>query len=576
MTTDNAPNNRLKYIGFIFLLLAGVIFVRLAQVQLVQHGHFSVLASQSHNRKFEIAAQRGNIYAYDRGEPIPIAMNRSQKTLYVDTRYIFNQSRVVDELESILGKDYTEEISGEDGYVLLEEEIPFFDAQTISELDISGIGISDSYNRVYPEGELAAQVLGFVNSDGDGQYGVEGHLDEYLRGTPGMFDIETDAGGIPIATGDNIQTQPIEGNDVVLTIDRNIQARVESVLEQGVADMGAKSAHAIVMEIDSGRVLSMANYPTFDPNEYSQVEDYRRFINVTTSELFEPGSGFKVFTMAAGLESGAINADDQFFDEGSVTVDDAVISNVQSERNITRDVAEVIINSINTGALYILEQMGGGEINTLARTGLYDFFTDRFALTSPTGIEQPGEPSFGMNDPQESSAVNYVNMTFGQGIATSMMRMTASMAGIINDGTMYEPRLVDYQMRPDGSIVDNTPVIAAENVVSTETSESIRQMMADSVRGGGGYAVSQRLPDHAIGGKTGTAEIPDEEGGYKSDDYIGSFIGFAPVDEPKYIVMVRVDEPQTIFGYAGSAAAGPIFGDIMEWLVKYEGIAPSD
>ena len=550
--------------------------MRLVHIQLVQHEYFSVLASQSHNRKFEIAPQRGMIYMYDRGEPKPIAMNRSQKSLYVDTRYIFDSNRAIEGLKSVLGVDYSEDIADGDGYVLLEEEISLEEAEAVTDLDISGIGISDSYKRVYPEGTLGAQALGFVNSDGDGQYGIEGYLDESLRGVPGVFDIETDANGNPIATGDNVQTQPIDGNDVILTIDRNIQSRVEAILEQGVDDLGAKSAHAIVMEADSGRVLSMANYPTFDPNEYSKVEDYRRFINVTTSELFEPGSGFKVFTMAAGLESEAVSADGRFYDEGSVRIDDAVISNVQTERNITRDVSEVIINSINTGALHILKQMGGGEINSLARASLYEYFVDRFQLTAPTGIEQPGEPNFSMNAPDESSTVNYANMTFGQGIATSMMRMTSSMSAVINGGTLYQPHLVDYQVKPDGTVINNQPEVLAEGVVSPETSAEIRKMMADSVQAGGGYAVNQRVPEHNLGGKTGTAEIPDENGGYKSGSYIGSFIGFAPVDEPRYIVMVRVDEPDTIFGYAGSAAGGPVFGDIMEWLVKYEGVSPSD
>ncbi|MEX0748491.1 MAG: penicillin-binding protein 2 [Candidatus Saccharimonadales bacterium] len=566
--------SRLQVIGLIFLALAGVVLLRLGYLQLVRHDYFSVLASQSHSRKFEIAPQRGRIYAYDRGEPVPLAMNRNLKTLYADTRYIFDLDDVVSGLEAALGRDYSEQLTAADGYVRLEREITLEAAQAIEELEISGIGLSDNYRRVYPEGSLASQVMGFVNTDGEGQYGIEEYLDSSLSGTPGLFDIETDSNGVPIATSDNIQRAPQHGSDIYLTIDRNVQAKVESVLAEHVKATSARSAHAVIMDPNSGEVVAMANYPSFDPNKYSEVEDYSRFSNVAATGTFEPGSGFKVFTMAAGLNGGAIDEEETFYDAGAVKVDDAVIRNTEGGGDRTKSMTDIIIESINTGVVYILERLGGGEINTQAKTALHSFFTGNLQLTTRTDIEQPGEPELHMNTPESVGAVNYANMTFGQGIATTMVRMTTSMAAVINGGTMYRPHLVDYEIAPDGTVIDTEPEVVGESVVTDSTTASIRRMMDDSVQKGGGWAITRLIPEHKVGGKTGTSEIPSPDGGYLDGEYIGSFIGFAPVDNPRYIMMVRIDDPHNVT-YAGSGGAGPVFADIIDWLVKYAGI-PSE
>ncbi len=570
MTT--ARNSRITVLAIAFLAMALLTLSRLVYLQIIRHDHFSVLAAQTHSRKFEIAPQRGQIYIHDRGRLVPMAMNRNLKLLYADTRYVYDLDAVVAGLKQILGEDYRDKLEAADGYVALEDDIDYHTGQEIQALGVSGIGLSDQYKRVYPEGSLAAQVLGFVNRDGEGQYGIEGWFDGVLKGSFGMYDMETDANGIPIATSDNIQLEPVHGDDVVLTLDRNIQAKVESALKKGVEGTNAKSAHAVIMDPNSGRMLAMANYPTYDPNKYSEVEDYRRFINVASSELFEPGSGFKVFTVAAGLEAGVIDKDETFDDSsGLVRVADAVIRNAGIPHSSNRSMTEIITNSVNTGAVYVLEKFGNGEINLTARRGLYEFFANRFKLTDSTGIEQSGEPNMSMVDPESVGPVNYANITFGQGIATTMVRMVASMAGIINGGDIYKPYLVDYRIQNDGEVVTTEPEIMAEGIVSSETSETMREMMETVVTDGGGWSINWAVPNHSVGGKTGTAEIPGPDGGYLRGQYIGSFIGFAPVDEPKYLMMVRIDDPRAP-GYAGSAAAAPIFADIMEWLVRYGGL----
>lgn len=568
MTTDNT--SRLTIVALVFALLGAVIVLRLGYLQVIQHDYFSVLADASHMRKFEIPAQRGEVYVQDRGEAVPVAMNRNLQTLYADTRYIYDQPRVVKALEEVLGEDYTQQLNEADGYLQLKKEVTYEDAEAIEAYELSGVGFSDNYVRTYPEGELGAQVLGFVNHDGEGQYGIEGSLDDRLSGTPGLFDAQTDSQGMPLATSENIQIEPQHGQDVVLNIDRNIQAFVEKTLADAAQEMGAESAHAVIMDPNSGAVRAMANYPSFNPNEYTEVEDYERFSNQTVSGSFEPGSGFKMFTMATGLETGAVTPGSTFHDTGSVQVADATIRNAGTAPG-QKSMNDVIVDSLNTGIVHVLKQLGGGDINTEAKATLYEFFTGRFQLSTPTGIEQPSEPELNMHQPSAVGPVEYANMAFGQGISTTMVRMSASMAAIVNGGTIWQPQLVDAYR--DGERVEEVnPKVAQENVISSQTAAQLRAMMEGVVEEGGGYGA--QLEGYRVGGKTGTAQIASPDGGYLEGRYIGTFTGFAPVEDPEYIMMVRIDEPD-VPGYAGSAAAGVVFGDIMDYLLEYAAVPPS-
>ncbi len=561
---------RLFIIATVFALLGSAIVLRLGYLQVVQYDYFSVLATETHMRKFEIPAQRGNIFMQDRGDTTPVAMNRNRKTLYADTRYIYEMDEVLHHLETVLGEDYSEIIHAADGYVELEREIDYDAAMSLEELEMSGIGLSDNYVRVYPEDSLASQVLGFVNGDGKGQYGIEEFLNDKLSGQPGMFDARTDSRGIPLATDDNINTKPKPGADVVLSIDRNIQAFTEAALEEGIEKYDADSGHVIIMEADTGAVLGMANAPSFDPNQYAEVDDYSLFQNSTVSSQFEPGSGFKMFTMAAGLDDGAVSPDDTYEDTGAVNVAGSRISNVLAPQGET-SMTTVIVSSLNTGAVHVLEQLGGGEINSQAKQKLHDYFKQQFRLGEPTGIEQPGESVASMHEPGSVGQVEYANMAFGQGVATTLVRMTVSIGALVNDGTMYKPRLVDYYIDGD-DVVHSQPEVVADDVVSPATSRQLREMMQEVVESGGGYGT--QIEGYKIGGKTGTAEVPDPDGGYFEDRYVGTFTGFAPVDDPKYVMTVRLDNPRAS-GYAGNQA-GEIFGDIMRQLIGYGGIPPTD
>lgn len=567
--------SRITIIGILFCVVGAAIVARLGYLQLIQHEYYAVLASQSHSRKFEISARRGEIFMQDRGETTPVAMNRDLETLYVDTRYVYDKTGVLKELERITGTDYSQQVNEADGYVVLEEKVTRDTSQKIKDAGLSGVGLSDNFTRVYPEGTLGANLLGFVNTDGDGQYGVEEALDATLAGEDGLLSAETDARGIPIASEENVQREPEHGEDVVLTVDRNIQAFAESALEQGVKEADAKSGQAIVMDPDTGEVLAMATYPAYNPNDYQQIDNYERFRNIPVSQQFEPGSGFKVFTMATGLETGSVTPEETYYDHGSVQVGEYRIENAMGG-DMTRSMRDVITHSVNTGAVYVLKQLGGssgsGGITEADKQVLHTYFRDRFHLADRTGIEQPIEPELAMAAPDSASSVKYANMAFGQGISTTMLRMVTSMSAVINDGTLHQPRLVDYYRSRDGEVRETTPAVVEEEVVSEKTSRQIRSMMETVVEEGGGYGT--RIDGYRIGGKTGTAQIPNPNGGYYDDRDIGTFTGFAPLEDPRYIMQVRINEPD-VPGFAGSAAAGPVFGDIMEQLLRYGGVPPS-
>ncbi len=567
-----------KRVYLVALLFAGIFLVmllRLVQLQVLRHDYYSVLANQTHQRKYEIGASRGQIFAQDRKKKVPLVLNRNLKTLYADNRYIEDPLATAKSLAAIT-KDAPESFANmlktKDAYVVLKRNLEPAMADAIDKQQLAGIGLSDTATRTYPESAQAAQVLGFVNAEGKGQYGIEEHFDNLLAGKPGLFKAKTDSRGIPITSNDNVQQAPINGHDIVLSIDRNIQAKMEAVLKDGVEKFKAKSASAVIIEANTGAIRAMANYPTFDPNKFQDVEDYSLFSNKAAQDLFEPGSNFKIFSMSAALDTGAVTPETTYNNTGSVTLDEYVVKNASGIPNGTYAMKDVVKKSINTGVVYALEKMGGQAINTTAKRKLYNYYTDHFGFGNPTGVELANEPGGQLEKPDGASSVTYANMTFGQGLTATMLQIVSAAASVVNGGTLYQPFIVEQKIDPSGTIEQTKPKVKKQNTVSAKTGNQLKAMMESVVVDGGGFGT--KIPGYRIGGKTGTAQIPNPQGGYFDNRDIGTFTGFVPIDKPKYVMMVRVDEP-VVPGFAGSAAAGPMFGDIMRWLLQYEGMPPS-
>jgi stage V sporulation protein D (sporulation-specific penicillin-binding protein) len=566
-----------------FLVAFGLVLgARLVYLQVVRYSSYSVEAANEHTLKYEIPARRGEIYMHDnQGNLDPLALDQDLDLIYADPRYVKNKSAVADQLASVLGgnaSDYVTRMSSGIDYAVLADKVPLDTAAKVKALNLAGIGFTQGTYSYFPQGSLAAQVIGFVNDAGEGQYGVEGYLNSQLTGTPGRLAAKTDTYGIPIATADNIDKQPVDGKSYVLTIDPSVQAEAEKELAAQAQAVGAKTGSVVVMDPSNGNVIAMANYPTFDPNNYNQVSDYNVFNNEVTSGAFEPGSGMKVFTMAAGLDKGVVTENSTYNDPFCYLIDtDKVCDAAGDSAGNNKSMTVVLRDSLNTGAMFVLRMLSGNPngFTFSGKTALYTYFTKHFGFGSKTGIaqanEQPGYVVPPSNQP--SNDITYGDQTFGQGMTVTMIQMISAMAAIANGGTVYKPRLVSQIMNPDGT-TENVPVqVAKSHILSSNTIQQLDTMLQVVVQHGSGWKAAAENPGYAIAGKTGTANIPLLDGkGYDPTKTIGSFIGFAPVDHPKFVMMVRLDAPAQK-GYAEYTTV-PLFGNICKWLFTYYGIPP--
>jgi cell division protein FtsI/penicillin-binding protein 2 len=571
-------------LGFFALLLTA----RLGYLQIIQHGKYLIQATNEHTRKYEVPARRGELYVHDGEAVSPVALNQQLTLLYADPRYVTNRADAAVKISSIIGgtpESIVKKFAGGIEYVVLAQRLNGDQVTKIKSFKLAGIGYTDQDYRSYPEGQLAAQTIGFVNADGVGQYGIEGYLDSALGGTPGQLAAKTDTHGIPIATADNIVKPAVDGTNYVLSIDRNIQAMAEQELADQIKKVKAKSGSVVVLDPATGAVRAMASYPSFDPNNYGAVSDYSVFVNQVVSSQFEPGSGVKVFTMAAGLDQGKVKPDTQYDDPGCYKVDDRQVCDATGDKpGPHKTMTEVLRDSLNTGVMYVLRLLGGdpGNFNLNGKKVLYSYFTKHFGFGERTGIEQSNEAPGSVTLPSNNAGnnVTYANMAFGQGLSVTMIQMVSAMAAIANGGRLYQPRLVDATMNSDGSLSPKSPKILADHVMSPSAISDLSTMLQVVVQHGSGYLAGLANPGYKIAGKTGTAQIPRPDGqGYIDGANIGSFVGFAPADNPKFVVMVRINEPSVNCdgaqcGYAEYTTV-PVFGDICKWLFRYYGIPPS-
>ncbi len=370
--------------------------------------------------------------------------------------------------------------------------------------------------------------------------------------------------GIPLASsGDNVLVEPKAGREVHLTIDLGIQQKAEEILKPHLEEVKSKSGSVIIMDPKTGAVKAMANYPTFNPSEFYKVTDASVFNNATVSAPLEVGSIMKTLTMAAGLNEGVITPGTTYGDPGSITINDATLSNLGAYRTpSTRSMLDILKFSLNTGAIHILKQLGGGELNEKGRKVWHDYMVNHYGLGKKTGIEQGYEAPGSIPSPTEGYALNlqYANTAFGQGTNITMLQMASAFSAAINGGTYYKPHIVDLAR----------PTVVKSDVLRPEASAQLRALMESTSKSN--YAYSTR-PGYSVGGKTGTAQITKPGGGYYEDKYTGTFIGFVGGDTVDYVILVRVNEPNVI-GFAGANAAAPLFGKLSNMLMDNFSINP--
>lgn len=575
------PVQRIRIWYALLLLVIAVFVVRLFFLQVIKHDYYQKAALSSQLKEYEIPAERGIIEAHNGHTTVPIVLNEALYTLYADPVYVEDATKAATELVNIVGgnaKDYEKLLKSEDTrYVVLAKKLSREQSDKVSKLDYKGIGTRKVPYRTYPQGSLAAQVLGFVNDEGQGKYGLEQALDGRLKGTPGQLKAITDASGVPLAANeDNVNIEPESGERIILTLDIGMQQQLEDALRAGLKRAISDHGSALIIDAKTGAIKAMAGYPSYNPAEFYKVEDGERF-NSGALDALEIGSIMKPFTAAAALDMGVVHKNQTYYDPSQYEIDDAVVSNIEEDGGAaTRSVRDILQMSLNTGATWLLMQMGGGEINKQARERWYGYMVNNFQLGKATGIEQGYEESGMIPGPNEGFGLNirYANTSFGQGMTATPLQMGAALASVVNGGTYHKPYLVEKTINEEGVEYKENPKVIRENVVSKDVSRSIKEMMEYTVEENKFlYGFKQEYPAFGIGGKTGTAEIARPEGGYYSDVFNGLFMGFVGGDEVQYIIVVRVDRPK-IPGYAGSQAAAPMFADLTRMLINNFDVTP--
>ncbi len=587
---------RLWYVAL--LLVGSVLVVRLFYLQVIKHDYYSKAALASQLKQYQIEPERGVIEAHNGDGLLPIVLNEKRYTLYADPKYVVDAEKSAVAIASVIGGssgDYIKAIKTPDTrYVILAKKLT---KQQKDKIDAArkaeneklaskrgavfawkGIGTQETSVRTYPQGDLAAQVLGFVNDEGIGKYGIEQALNDQLKGTPGQLKAITDAAGVPLAANkDNVVKEPVAGKRIVLTINIAMQQQLEEILKKGLDSAKSKSGGAFIMDPNTGAILAMANYPTFNPGEFYKVDDPSVFTNGTVSAPLEVGSTMKPLTAAAALDLGVVSKNQSYYDPSHFKVDGFEITNIEEDGGAgTRTIADILQLSLNTGATWLLMQMGGGEINKQARDRWFDYMTNHYQFGKKTGIEQGYEAAGTIPDPNEGYGLNlqYANTSFGQGMTATPLQMGAALSSVINGGTYYKPHLVDGYADSKGSLQDAKPTIVRSNVVKRDVGQDIQEFMEYTFsKNHVLYGFPNFQGNYTIGGKTGTAQIANPSGGYFEDKFNGTFMGFVGGNAPQYVIVTRVDEPG-IGGYAGSRAAAPIFSDLASMLINNFNITP--
>ncbi len=569
-----SANRRIAiWYGFLILLVC-LIIARLFYLQIIKHDYYQNQALADQLKEYSIPADRGIIKAHEGSAVVPLVLNQKLYTLYADPGYVNDIDKTAAKVSEVMGakfEDYKKILSQKDTrYVVLSKRLSEQQKDQVTALKLPGIGTQVQNYRTYPQNNLSAQLLGFVNDEGKGAYGIEEYLNKQLAGTPGKLKAVTDIRGVPLAASkDNIQIDPKAGSDVILTIDLGMQKQLETILKNGLDKARSASGSALIMDPNSGAIKAMANWPTYNPTEYYKVSDASVFNNAAVSSPLEVGSSMKSLTASAALDLGVIKPDTTYADPGRWELDSKVITNIEEVGGPgTRSIADILNLSVNTGATWMLMQMGGGDINKQARERWYDYMVNHFQLGKPTGIEQGYEASGYIPDPNSGYALKltYANTSFGQAMTATPLQMAAALSSVVNGGTYYQPRLVDQL-----SNELKKPKIIRSGVVADSVASQIRSLME--------YVVANHHFDrsfganYSVGGKTGTAQIANPAGGYYTDKFNGTYIGFVGGERPQYVIVVRVNDPH-IGGYAGAGAAQPIFGDLAHMLIDNFGVVP--
>ncbi len=560
---------RHRLIAGVFIVLFLALGMRLEQLQIASHA-FYFGQTEGQHLDTGTPALRGEIKIMDKltPEPIAVATNIELPLIYAVPKNIKDPLVTSKLLAPLLKMDeqtlLTKLSDKSKVYVPLAKGVVEKDLEAITKLNLTGINTDTETARFYPEGTLLAHVLGFVGYRSDtgsgkvGVYGLERKYDALLVGKPGGTTgsrfknfFSSQKGFIPAKNG----------SQLVLTIDRLIQLQAEQVLSKAVEDNQADGGCVSVMDPKTGAVLAMASNPTYNLNEYSKVQDESNYINSCTTSNYESGSVFKAVTMAAGIDTGKVGPDTTYNDTGQVVVDGYTIKNSDNKGHGLQTMSQVLEESLNTGVIFVKQKLGN-------KTFLD--YVKRFGFGQNTGVDLP-ESSGNIKNLDGNIEVNFDTASFGQGISVTPLQLLRAYSAIANGGRLPTPYVVASQVSPSGETIDTKPKLS-DQIISTKTASTLSAMLVGVVERGHGKRAG--VKGYYVAGKTGTAQVAKSDGrGYDPTNNIGTFVGFAPVEDPKFVMIVRVNHPRTV-QFAESTAA-PAWGKLAQFLLSYYNVVPN-
>ncbi|HOX60887.1 MAG TPA: penicillin-binding protein 2 [Candidatus Magasanikbacteria bacterium] len=574
-------NWRLNFLYFCFVILAIAAAARLFYIAVYQHDFYLAIATGSHELYSKLFPERGEVFIRDSrtNENYPLAMNRDYYALYFDTTKIKDDetaSTTVAKLAEIFNYDtarqavvFSQLNKRTDLYEIVEKKLEDNVMKKIEAMNLPGANFSRRSYRFYPENVMASAVSGFVGKDDNdvdvGRYGVEGYWNKEMSGSGGLMVGARSAKGSLIPLQDWSFERAADGADVYLTIDRTLQYKACERLRAGMVEFGAVSAALIMIEPDTGVIRAMCSLPDYNPNEYGKVENSEAFNNSAIFRAYEPGSIMKPIVMAAGVNEGVVSPTSPFHDSGErVGLCDTPIQNADDKKYGDVNMTGVLENSINTGMVFVAEKLGAEKFR--------EYFS-KYGFGVKTGIPLDSEvggtvESLGKKSKSGKITCEMATASFGQGVMATPLQMVMAYGAIANGGKLMKPMIVDEVVYADGHREKTKPQ-EVRRVMDERTARLVSGMLGSVIENG--HSAGGRIRGYYIGGKTGTAQIAGS-GGYSEENTNHSFVGIAPVDDPKFVIIVKFEKPKAMWA---ESTATPVFHDVAEFALRYYQIPPT-
>jgi cell division protein FtsI (penicillin-binding protein 3) len=557
-----SSQRRLLQLFAVLAAWAVIVIARLVQIQLVRHGEYVVKAARQQERTLSLQPVRGSII--DRRGRV-LAESVAAESIYADPQAIGDRDQTAKALASVAAlqmdaRELKARLTSGGGFVWIARQLPLEGAAAVKALKLPGVYFLEEHRRSYPRAMLAANVVGYVGLDGEGLGGIEHSFDSQVHGRAGRVTLLRDARRGMYLVGGQGPNRPVDGNDVVLTIDAVVQFIAERALTRATEQYRAASGVAIVMDPRDGRILAMASNPTFDPNQFRDFSpDDRR--NRAVQDMYEPGSTFKIVTASAGLEEGVVTPS-QILDcgDGFIQIGNTQIHEHGHNRYGLITFEDVMVHSSNVGAIRVGLALGQERFYSYIR---------RFGFGERTGVTLPGEAQGRVRRTQQWSQLSNASMSIGQEIGATPLQVLSAIATVANGGVRVAPRIVEKVTDSKGTTIYTPPQAAPVRVISERTAAVLNEILKAVVAKGTGAPAA--LAEHVVAGKTGTAQKAGR-GGY-TDKVVASFGGYVPADRPQLAILVVIDEPKGA-EYGGTVAA-PAFKEIAESTLRYLGVSPS-